>query len=436
MQSLVPNRTRTRSNQKEQYGIDMGNILSTKSNLKTANLKQEAMQSTLDTEEEEDVAYGNQLVKSGKAELNAIDENGDGKIDADEKKNALREAGRSYGAHSKMRKDDDASANIKNTIANRNARTGIAQSKENRQAREAKEKHERWRSENKKADKRISDMAKVTTDARLRAGDSPEVAEAIGNAKVAEVDAYVTKIKGTSDSKQEQAITISNTVQRQYSTLIAEKDPKKQTAMIAEGKKKAEGDKRVADATGTPENIELANENLERFNKITDENGNADPAKLMDEYKKVLISGSKIKADYSERKSKERLTASQAGTAERGNKRIIASEMKELRLLAEAEAKAIKDEGGYDAEGNEITAEFTRKETNNILLEAGKKIKRGVDARSALEEAKNDARGETGAGNQTKGNAPKKKGKITEGSTSTSKGRPIIYKNGAWKYND
>lgn len=73
------------------YGIDIGNILNTVSNLKTAKLRQDKLQSDMDTEGMQEEAYGNYLAKNKKSEVvEAIDENEDGTIDAKEKKNALR----------------------------------------------------------------------------------------------------------------------------------------------------------------------------------------------------------------------------------------------------------------------------------------------------------------------------------------------------------
>ena len=125
----------------------MAHVENTISNLKTAKLKQDKLQSDLDTTGMEEEAYGNYLTKNKKsAVVDAVDENDDGIVDASEKKNALRMTGKKWGAIKDLRATDEKTANAKNIISNRNARTGIsqghlklAQARENRAVKKQKD---------------------------------------------------------------------------------------------------------------------------------------------------------------------------------------------------------------------------------------------------------------------------------------------------------
>jgi len=129
------------------YGVNMAHVENTISNLKTAKLKQDKLQSDLDTTGMEEEAYGNYLTKNKKsAVVDAVDENNDGIVDANEKKNALRMTGKKWGAIKDLRATDEKTANAKNIISNRNARTGIsqghlklAQARENRAVKKQKD---------------------------------------------------------------------------------------------------------------------------------------------------------------------------------------------------------------------------------------------------------------------------------------------------------
>jgi len=82
-----------------QYGINLDNVLSTGSVLKTAKLRREKIEDEMKDKEFQDVAYGNFVSKDNpNAVVAAIDENEDGEIDASEKRNALRNTGRKFNA--------------------------------------------------------------------------------------------------------------------------------------------------------------------------------------------------------------------------------------------------------------------------------------------------------------------------------------------------
>jgi len=95
-----------------QYGINLDNILSSASTLKSAKLRQEKLSNELAETEQSDLVQGNYLSKSDPRQVvQATDENEDGVIDATEKKNALRNTGRRYKSITKIKSDNQLRAN-------------------------------------------------------------------------------------------------------------------------------------------------------------------------------------------------------------------------------------------------------------------------------------------------------------------------------------
>ena len=340
MTNMVPRRTRTRPNSDKQYGIDMANVLDTKSDLKTAKLRQEGLENELAIEEATDLEHGNFLAKDDPdSKVEPRDENEDGKIDETEIQNARRDTGRKWNAKREQEKLTEGRTDKdldRKYAKNRDGRAGGRYNM-------AKEKHDRWKSENKKSDERIAGMWKVEVDANLRLGHDLPTSEALASAELAGVTGYTKKVNVMITTKQEQAIAIVGNIERQMHTVGKERDPKKQTAMLAEGKTKAEGDLRVAKATGTLENIELAEDNLERFNRLTDENGNEDPKKIATEYKKVLLTHDKLKKQYGEAESKKEMTALQSEKLKMQKEKVDYTKKRDIKKDKDKKTKTEKD---------------------------------------------------------------------------------------------
>ena len=382
MQSLVPNRTRTRSNQKEQYGIDMAHILDTKSDLKTAKLRQEGLENELAIEEATDLEHGNFLAKDDPdSKVEPKDENQDGKIDETETQNALRATGRKWNAKREQEKltegrtDKDLDRKYaKNTDSRAGGRYSMA-----------KEKHDRWRSENKKADKIVSDMEKVTTDTLVRGGMPLETAQAIAKSKVSLVNAHIKKVAGMTKERQEQAIDRSNTMERQYFTLLKEKDLVKLTANINKGKEKADGDLRVAKASGDPVSIEIAEENVARFGRLTDDKGNGDPAKITEEYKTILAMNNKLKKQYGETESKKEMTALQAEKLKRDAEKTEYKKERDKKKDTDKKTKTEKDLADKNEKAVKKASDDKAKRIKDLYKRQAEKTYRQEDLKALRE---------------------------------------------------
>ena len=118
-----------------QYGINLGEIEKTVSDLKTAKLRREKLEYDKESREAGDEYYGNYLSKKDKSSIvEPTDENEDGEIDAAEKKNALRKTGMKFNAFSKTKDRDEKSADRASQIHRRNVLNGATIAAENRAA--------------------------------------------------------------------------------------------------------------------------------------------------------------------------------------------------------------------------------------------------------------------------------------------------------------
>ena len=352
------------------YGFDGAKVTNTVSAYKTAELARDKVKRGFEKEDAEFEEYGNYITKHNKNSITeAVDENEDGEIDAHEEKNALLATGKKWGAIKDLRATDEKTANAKNIISNRNARTGISRGHlKIAQSRLAitRAKDKRLRIKQAKSDANDKILFDLTVKEGQKQGLDLDQSTLLALDGATKVKAKVKAISDMTDLNAETEIKYQNGKTEGIHKIATAETPEQQLDLIMKGKDASDEMLLKAIKSKDQKAIERASEMVELSKSFLNEDGTVNTSKVNSTYMQSYNTGQSMELALEKKMTRGKGSTRKPGKiTENQKKGNIAKDQKVIRKLAEDDGEA-----GYP----------TAKEYNEAKLLAFKRNKQGLDS--------------------------------------------------------